>query len=137
MACIFCSILARSAPGFVLWEDEAVAVLLSLEGHPLVLPKRHIPNLDALDDPTSAALMCAAAMAARALRTETGCDGINLILSDGTAAGQDVFHLHMHVKPRWDGDAVVLSWDTETAPEAERTRLASALSNRLSRVAAT
>lgn len=131
MTCIFCAILSGDAPGFILWEEPEVSIILSLEVHPLVLPKRHVSSLEALDDPTAATLMCAAMKVARALRTETGCEGINLVLSDGAAAGQDVFHVHLHVKPRWREDNVVLNWDTATAPEAERARLASALSKQL------
>ena len=131
MSCVFCAIIAGNAPGHILWQDADTVVILSLEGHPLVLPRRHAAGLDGLYEPTAAALMVAATRTARAVRAETGCDGISLVLSDGAAAGQDVFHLHMHVKPRWDGDDVVLRWDTTRAPEGRRAQLAGALAARL------
>lgn len=131
MSCIFCSIAAGTARGHVLWSDQDVLVILSLEAHPLVLPRRHLAALDDLDETTGAAMIQAAAKAARALRVETGCEGVNLVLSDGTVAGQDVFHLHLHVKPRWKDDGVVLSWDTTPASDSERARLAAALAARL------
>lgn len=132
MSCIFCAITAGAAAGYTLWQAQEILVLLSLEGHQLVVPRQHRASLDDLDDATGAAMMRAAKMVARALRDETGCEGVNLVLSDGAAAGQDVFHLHLHVKPRWQDDDVSLSWDTATAPDEKRSELASALTARLS-----
>ena len=134
MECIFCSIAAGDAPGHILWHDRDILVILSLEGHPLVLPLRHLASLDDLDDALGASMMSTARKVARALRTETGCEGASLVLSDGVAAGQDVFHLHLHVKPRWKDDNVVLSWDTATAPETDRSHLAAALTVRLAAI---
>ncbi len=124
--------MAGDTPGYILRQDQDIVVLLSLEGHPLVVPRQHMPSLDDLDDATGAAMMRATKTVARALRDQTGCEGVNLVLSDGTAAGQDVFHLHLHVKPRWRDDDVILSWDTATAPDKKRSDLASALTARLS-----
>ena len=129
--CAFCGIAAGRRPGHVLVREETVLAILSLEGHPLIMPVEHMPGLDDLDDRTGAALMRVASRVARALRAETGCEGINLVLSDGAAAGQDVFHLHLHVKPRWIDDGVVLAWDTATIAPGERERLAVALAARL------
>ena len=131
MGCVFCDIVADGSADHVALRRTDVLVLVSLEGHPLVVPCRHVPRLADLDDPTAAALMQTAARTAAALRTETGCEGINLVLSDGAAAGQDVFHLHLHVKPRWSGDGTILKWDTGTVPAARRHRLADALADRL------
>lgn len=131
MDCIFCAILARDAPGFILWEDEHVFVILSLEGHPLIIPRRHFASLDDLDEESGAAMMRAAKKVTLALRNEMSCEGVNLVLSDGAAAGQDVFHLHLHVKPRWIGDDVVLHWDTSTASNTKRSSLATGLTARL------
>ena len=131
---IFCSIAAGDAPGHILWHDRDILVILSLEGHPLVLPLRHLASLDDLDDALGASMMSTAQKVARALRTETGCEGASLVLSDGVAAGQDVLHLHLHVKPRWRDDHVVLNLATATAPEANRSRLAAALTVRLAAI---
>ena len=125
--CVFCAILADAATGHVVHCRDHVLVLISLEGHPLVVPRRHVPHLSDLDDATAAAMMQTAARTATALRITTGCEGINLVLSDGAAAGQDVFHLHLHVKPRWAGDGTTLRWNTETVPEAPRRDFAAAL----------
>jgi histidine triad (HIT) family protein len=117
-----------------MWQDTDIFVILSLEGHPLVIPCRHFAGLDDLDDATGSAMMRVAKKVALALRNETDCEGINLVLSEGVVAGQDVFHLHLHVKPRWKNDGVILSWDTATAPIARRSRLAAALTARLASV---
>lgn len=127
MTCIFCDIAGGRASCHVLSEDDWILAILSLEGHPLVLPRAHVPDLASLDAATGAATMRMATCMAAALRVSTECAGVNLVLSDGAAAGQDVPHLHMHVKPRWRGDGVALAWDTGTMVEAQRTARAAAL----------
>jgi len=134
MPCIFCSIIAGDAPGHILFQDNHVVAFLSLEGHPLIVPTRHISGLEDLDGQSAARILQTAAKVASALREATGCEGINLILSDGRVAGQDVFHLHMHVVPRWQRDDVSLTWDTRTAPEADRGALAQAIRVQLSKL---
>ncbi|WP_432254946.1 HIT family protein [Limimaricola sp. AA108-03] len=99
--------------------------------HEGTCPTFPIFNLSHLDDEIAAALMKTATRVARVLRVATACEGVNLVLSDGAAAGQDVSHLHLHVKPRWTGDDVMLRWDTATAPEAERARLGKVISDHL------
>ena len=129
--CIFCDILAGNAAGHVIAKTDGAASIVSLEGHPLVLPRAHVASLADLDGPGAAALMRLAVIVARALQAETGCKATNLILSDGMAAGQDVLYVHLHVKPRWPGHGVVLDRDTMTRPAEERMRLAAALTERL------
>ncbi|MXQ07227.1 HIT domain-containing protein [Alphaproteobacteria bacterium GH1-50] len=124
MTCIFCSLIAGEAPGHVLFRDDQVIAFLSLEGHPLIAPIKHTIGLAGLDEEASAGILLAAKRVADAVRAATNCEGVNLILSDGQAAGQDVFHLHMHVKPRWHGDDVRLTWSTAPVPEDDRTALA-------------
>lgn len=131
MTCVFCSIIADNAPAHVIFRDDLVIAFLSLEGHPLIVPTRHISTLGDLDCESSARMMQTAAKVASAVRKATGCEGINLVLSDGQAAGQDVFHLHLHVVPRWHGDGVSLTWDTRTAPDSDREASAQALRTQL------
>lgn len=102
--CIFCRIVARQAPAHVVDENDAVIVFLSLENHPLVVPKRHLPDIFSLDDATAAAVMQEAVTIAKAVRLGLRCDGVYLTQANGAAAGQDVFHFHLHVYPRWRGD---------------------------------
>jgi histidine triad (HIT) family protein len=103
--CIFCKIIARRAPAHILDENDAVIVFLSLENHPLVVPKAHIPDIYTLPEDSGAAIMAEAVKVARAVKEALHCDGVYLTQSNEPAAGQDVFHFHLHVYPVW-GDQV-------------------------------
>jgi histidine triad (HIT) family protein len=102
--CTFCRIVAGQLPAAVIAEDDDVIVFLSLEDHPLVVPKPHVPDLFALSEALGAAVMRQTIRVATALKIGLGCDGVYLTQANGTAAGQDVFHLHLHLYPRWHGD---------------------------------
>jgi histidine triad (HIT) family protein len=101
---VFCRIINGRGPAYVIDEDERTIVFLSLENHPLVVPKAHLPDIFALDDATAAAVMRRAVAIAKAVRAGLRCDGVYLTQANGAAAGQDVFHFHLHVYPRWHGD---------------------------------
>lgn len=96
----------------MIYEDDWVIVFMSLENHPLVVPKPHFANIFELDDTHAAAVMQTAVNISKATKAATNCDGINLVQSNGDAAGQDVFHFHVHIKPRFHEDGVRLDWDT-------------------------
>lgn len=100
--CAFCRIIRRQLPAYIIMEDEEVIVFLSKENHPLIAPKQHIPNIYSLDEATGASLMKAAIRLARAVKAGLQCDGIYLTQANERAAGQDIFHLHLHVYPRWN-----------------------------------
>lgn len=111
--CIFCAIAARRAEASVVYEDETVVAFMDLNpvtpGHLLVVPRTHAAGLDDLDRGTSAHVWSVGHDMARALRrSPLRCDGINLLLCDGEAAFQTVFHFHLHVIPRFDGDGWIL-----------------------------
>jgi histidine triad (HIT) family protein len=110
--CIFCKIINRHIPAYVLDENEDVMTFLSLENHPLIVPKRHIPNIYSLDDRSASAVMVEAVKIAKAVKEGVGCDGVNLVQANEPAANQDVFHFHLHIKPRWYNDTVILHWNT-------------------------
>ena len=118
--CIFCQIVRGAAPAYIIEENDDVLVILARENHPLVLTKRHIPDVYTLDDGAAAAVMRAAVRIAQALKRGLLCDGVNLVQSNERAAGQDVLHFHLHVKPRYDGDHVILWWEHEHASEEAR-----------------
>ena len=110
-ACIFCRIVARETDASIAYEDGETLAFMDLrqpvEGHTLVIPKRHVENIFALDDATGAALMSAIALVARGVRDAFAPDGINIWQSNGAAAGQEVFHVHFHVMPRRAGDGLL------------------------------
>jgi histidine triad (HIT) family protein len=110
--CIFCAIAARGAPASMVYEDELSLAFLDIHplarGHTLVIPREHCTNIFELSGPAGDAAMRAAAKVARALRAELEPDGLNLLQSNGRAAGQRVFHFHFHLVPRWSTDGLFL-----------------------------
>ncbi len=111
--CVFCKMIKREIPAHIIDENDLVIVLTSLENHPLVIPKRHIKDVYELDKVSGAAVMEEAVKIAKAVKKALTCDGINLVQSNESAAGQEVFHFHLHIKPRWKNDNVRLYWETE------------------------
>jgi histidine triad (HIT) family protein len=101
--CVFCRIVNKQASAYVIDENDEVIVFLSLENHPLVVPKMHIPDIYAMPGHIGACVMAEAIRVARAVKTALQCDGTYLTQSNEPAAGQDVFHFHMHVYPCWEG----------------------------------
>ncbi|MFB4288818.1 HIT family protein [Nonomuraea sp. ATR24] len=119
--CVFCAIIAGRTEAGIVHADETVVAILDHQpatpGHVLVIPRRHIPSLAETDDATGAAIWRAARRIATALRRSgLRCDGIRLSLADGEAAGQEVFHLHLHVVPRFPGDGVTVTADWKKRP---------------------
>lgn len=108
-ACVFCSLIAGELEASVVHEDPRTVAFMDLQpltpGHLLVAPRGHAPSLGDLDPEDGAQMLRVAQAAAAALRhSGLRCEGVNLFVADGEAAGQDVFHVHMHVFPRFDGD---------------------------------
>lgn len=111
MSCIFCQIIARESPAEVVYEDDLTLAFLDINpvatGHTLVIPKRHVENVYELGDEDAAAVMRATVRVARAIKLALKPHGVNLLQSNERAAGQAVFHFHMHVVPRWHGDGLI------------------------------
>jgi histidine triad (HIT) family protein len=101
MSCIFCNIIARQLPSYIIAEDENTIVFVSLEGHPIVAPKEHIPDIFGLNYALASMIMKIARDVARATKEGLAADGIYITQTNGMAAGQSVFHYHMHVYPKW------------------------------------
>src|SRR5215475_730418 len=101
MSCVFCKIIARQLPGYIIAEDENTIVFVSLESHPIVAPKEHIPDVFGLNDKLASMIMKMAREVARATKEGLAADGIYITQTNGLAAGQSVFHYHMHVYPKW------------------------------------
>lgn len=112
--CIFCKIANGEIPSTTLYEDEKFRVILDLgpasKGHALILPKNHFEDVCALDEKTAAKILPLAARAGSAMKKALGCAGFNLVQNNGEAAGQTVFHFHMHVIPRYEGGPDMVSW---------------------------
>lgn len=119
--CVFCEIVAGRAPASVVHEDDCCLAIMTIgpvnPGHLLVLPKAHAPYLADLEEATGGHLFAVAMRMAAAIRASgLRCEGINLFLADGEAAFQEVFHLHLHVFPRFAGDPFGLTADWSVHP---------------------
>ena len=108
-ACVFCEIVAGRQPSSTIYRDDVCAAFLDTQpvnpGHLLIVPHVHAASLADLDEETGAHMFRVAQRLAGALRrSEVRCEGINLLLADGAAAMQEVFHVHLHVVPRYEHD---------------------------------
>jgi len=127
-ACVFCKIIRREAPASIVDEDELTLSFLDIQpinpGHTLVVPKAHAASLAELG-PSDGGRMFERAMAIAEMLRQSGlrCEGVNFHLADGKAAGQEVFHLHLHVIPRYVGDGFGFRRGPQSGRRAERDEL--------------
>lgn len=112
--CIFCKIANGEIPSKTLYEDEGYRVILDLgpaaKGHALILPKNHYANLYELPEDMASQVMLLAKKMATQMTEKLHCDGFNLMQNNGEAAGQTVFHFHMHLIPRYKDDGQKIGW---------------------------
>ena len=115
--CIFCKIVAGELPGQIVEQDERTVAFMDINpatrGHLLVVPRAHARNLLEISPDDLAATVATAQRLARRVSERLGPDGVNLINSCGSAAWQTVFHFHVHVIPRYEGDPLKLPWVPE------------------------
>lgn len=119
--CIFCKILAGEIPSTAVYEDDDFKAILDVSpaarGHVIILPKNHAANIYELPDEDASKIMIVAKKIATAIEKAYHCDGVNILQNNGEAAGQTVFHLHVHVIPRFKGDTVNIGWKQGDMPE--------------------
>lgn len=112
--CIFCKIVAGELPATIVDEDERTISLMDIQpanrGHALVIPRVHAQDIHAIDPVDLRAVVVAAQRLAVKARDNLGATGVNLLNSNGADAWQSVFHFHMHVIPRYEGDPLRLPW---------------------------
>ena len=106
-SCIFCKIVKKQAPASIIYEDETVIVFLDKrplnEGHTLVIPKKHYVDIFDIPENQLSQVHKVAKQVSLAVKKATKADGISIIQQNGKAAAQDIFHLHVHVVPRFEG----------------------------------
>lgn len=117
--CPFCEIVRRGdADAREVFRDENVVAFFPTDpatlGHTLIIPTEHIPDIWSLDEESAEYLSVASLKVARAVREALQPDGLNIIQSNGEVATQSVFHLHVHVVPRWIGDGMGDFWPPQT-----------------------
>ena len=112
--CIFCKVLAGELPATIIDEDEATISFMDIapatRGHALVIPRAHSADLLSVEPEDLAAAALAAQRLARRMKEHLSADGVNLLNSCGAVAFQTVFHFHIHVIPRYEGDSLRLPW---------------------------
>ena len=119
-SCVFCRIVAKEIPATVVHEDEHTLAFMDIgqvnPGHVLVALKKHADNIYALEDAQAGAVFRSAARVARAIRGAFEPQGLSVYQANGAAAGQTVFHLHIHLVPRYEGDGMALTWPVKNPP---------------------
>jgi histidine triad (HIT) family protein len=112
--CIFCSIVAGDVPAEVVGENERALAFMDInpanDGHTLVISKAHADDLWDLDPDDGRAVWALTQATANAIRAGIAPDGLTLVQANRKAGWQDVFHFHLHLVPRWEGDDLVKPW---------------------------
>jgi histidine triad (HIT) family protein len=126
--CVFCRIIKRELEASIVYEDEQVIAIMDLQpvnpGHVLVIPKVHIPFIDHAHDEVGAYLFKIGIRINQALKASSiPCEGVNYLLADGEAAGQEVFHAHLHVFPRFKADGFGFRFSEKYYAPTERQEL--------------
>lgn len=127
--CIFCKIASGEIPATTLYEDQDFRVILDLgpasKGHALILPKEHYANIYEIPEELAGKAMILAKKMAIVLTRALKCDGFNIVQNNGEPAGQTVFHFHMHLIPRYEGDQVGLTWNPGSLTEEDKEEILS------------
>lgn len=121
--CIFCKLANGIFDTNTLYVDDDFRVIFdtspATEGHVLIVPKKHYANLFELPDELAAKALVLAKKIAGALKEITGCAGVNILQNNGEAAGQTVFHFHMHIIPRYDNSKDMILWEAGEIDQAK------------------
>ncbi len=127
--CIFCQIVSGQIPSSKVYEDEEVLAFLDITqvttGHTLVIPKKHYRNVLEMDAEAASSLFAPVPKIAKQLQEKLGASGVNIINNNEEAAGQTVFHTHVHLLPRFDAtDGLKLTFETHEPDFAALAQLA-------------
>lgn len=134
--CIFCKLADGSIPASTVYEDKYLKAIMDVspanKGHVIILPKTHAADVFELDDEFVSRVFLLAKKIAAALKQSLNCDGINILQNNGEAAGQTVFHFHVHVIPRFKNDSCNISWKQGNYEDGEAALLADKINSLLS-----
>ncbi|UCB43509.1 MAG: HIT family protein [Dehalococcoidales bacterium] len=122
--CVFCDIVAGTAPASIVYQDDVVIAFMDIRpvnpGHLVVIPREHSTSLAEMDEETGMYLFSVTMRLAQAVRDSgVKCEGINLFVADGEAAGQEIFHLHILVFPRFKNDSFRVNVDWSVQPSRD------------------
>lgn len=126
--CVICKLLSGELEVSMIYQDDCCSAFMDIQpinpGHALVVPNRHATHLVDLDEGDGAQMFRVAQRLAAALyKSEVRCEGVDFFLADGKAAGQEVFHVHLHVFPRYVGDGFSVRFGPHYANKARRQEL--------------
>lgn len=126
MDCIFCKIAKGDIPCQKVYEDDKILAFLDImpvhKGHTLIIPKEHHENILDMPEDTLAELAKTAKKVSKAVKEATKADGFNVTQNNGAAAGQAVFHFHLHIIPRFKGDGLK-TWPHQKIPEEDMKKI--------------
>jgi histidine triad (HIT) family protein len=122
VSCIFCKIIAGEIPSTKIYDDATTYAFMDINpgtvGHALVIPKVHAVDIHDVPPDVLGDMARTAQRVANAAKQHLGCGGVNLVQSSGAVAFQSVFHIHIHVIPRYEGDGVRLPWTPKPGDRA-------------------
>jgi histidine triad (HIT) family protein len=126
--CVFCKIITGQIPSFRLYEDEHTLAFMDINpanpGHCLVVTKEHAPNLFEVTPEALSAAARTTQKVAKAVQAALAPYGMNLLQANGPGAAQSVFHLHIHIVPRAEGDNLTMNWGIRPGDMAEIAKVA-------------
>jgi histidine triad (HIT) family protein len=129
--CIFCGIVAGTMPAERVYEDDHTVAFLDIapacDGHILVIPHAHSDDIHTADPANLAAVAATVQQMAARVSGALGAEGVSVVQSNGRAAGQTVFHYHVHVLPRFPGDGVLMPWKMARASPEDLARIGALL----------
>ena len=115
--CVFCEIVAGNERAVKVYEDDICIAIMDIapvnKGHLLVIPKKHYDTVFEMPFDEAAHVFGVACLMARAVKEAVGAEGVNILQNNGRAAWQHIFHVHVHVIPRWTGDRIEVYWPAE------------------------
>ena len=133
--CIFCKIANGEIPSATVYEDNAFRAIMDIapasRGHIIILPKQHAANVFELSEELASKIYVVAQKIAKVVKEEVECEGINILQNNGEVAGQTVFHLHMHVIPRYTNDGIQIKWKQQEVDQEKIKELATKLATKL------
>ena len=135
MDCIFCKIANGEIPSASIYEDKDFNVILDLgpatRGHALILPKKHYADLFELPQEEAEKAIVLAKKLLPAMKKGLDCDGIQLVQNNGEAAGQTVFHYHLHMIPAYKKDGPGAKWNPGTLSDDDKESIPKAIKSEL------
>ncbi len=134
MDCIFCKVVKGELPSYKIYEDEALLALLDInpvnKGHVLVIPKKHLPTYEVIDEETLSKIFLLVKKVGLAIKLGLGVKGYNTTVNNGLIAGQIIPHFHVHIIPRCKNDGLSL-WPQKKYREGEASFLCDKIKNKI------